>query len=280
MTLAWSKSFKHVLIAVFFGGTVLLTLASQPVEADGPVVYVVSYGDTLMALSRKYNVSLDALLRLNRLGKDGWLYAGQRLLIPAQTNTTAAPSMGTVTIRLSNVPRLQQQQTLTCEETAVAMATRGRVSEAQLVRAMLRSANPFEGIRGRTNAPTWGTLVDYGAYAQAVQIGLRRLGVDSGVLYGQTYEAFKASIIAELKAGRPVVWWTTYHEMWQSPVRVQLLDGRFVKLVRYEHTVTLVGLTTTGFIYHDPYDGAVRFVSFADHQRVSSYFDNMALTVQ
>lgn len=110
-----------------------------------------------------------------------------------------------------------------------------------------------------------------------MQIGLRRLGVASGVLYGQNYEAFKASIIAELKAGRPVVWWTTFREQWQTPVRVSLPDGRSVKLVRFEHTVTIVGMNANGFIYYDPQDASVQFVSFADHQRTSSYFDNMAL---
>ena len=144
---------------------------------------------------------------------------------------------------------------------------------------MPRSANPFEGIRGRTNVAVFGSLSDYGTYAQAVSVGLSRLGHSSTVLYGQSYAAFRSSLEVALRAGQPVVWWTTFRQMRQSPVNIDLPDGSSVRMIRFEHAVTLVGMNARGFIYHDPYNATVRSVSFADHERVSSYFNNMALLV-
>lgn len=275
-----NRTARHATIFVLILATVSVALDAAPAQADGPIIHVVNYGETLYSLGRQYKASLESLISLNRLSKDGTIIAGQRLLIP----TNDAPVQPALELlptawRVANVPRLRQQQALTCEEAAAAMAARGQVSEWQIVRAMPRSADPFEGIRGRTNAPIWGSLADYGTYAQGLQRGLRRLGLASTVLYGQSYTAFKASILASLRSGRPVVWWTTFREQVQTPVYVTLPDGRAVKLVRFEHTVTIVGATANGFIYYDPEDGSARTVSFATHQRTSAYFDNMALAV-
>jgi len=65
----------------------------------------------------------------------------------------------------------------------------------------------------------------------------------------------------------------------QRPVWVTLPSRKSVRLVRYEHAATIVGLTSTGFLYNDPQDAKVRSVSFANFQRVSSYFGNMALVI-
>ena len=254
----------------------LFSINAQDVLGDSPRLHAVSNVEPLSSLVQEYGIPSMTLIDLNRIDYSDFIVVGQRPNLPSNESSALLPA---ATLRLTGVPLLRQKQTLTCEEAAAVMATRGRISESTLVRAMPRSANPFEGIRGRTNALVRGTLVDYGTYAQALQIGLKRLSIDSAVLYGQSYSAFKASIIAALKAGQPVVWWTTFHEQSQSPVRVQLSDRRYVKLVRFEHAGTIVGMNAKGFIYYDPGDGTVRSVSFAAHQRVSSYYDNMALVV-
>ena len=254
----------------------LFSINAQDVLGDSPRLHAVSNVEPLSSLVQEYGIPSMTLIDLNRIDYSDFIAVGQRPNLPSNESSALLPA---ATLRLTGVPLLRQKQTLTCEEAAAVMATRGRISESTLVRAMPRSANPFEGIRGRTNALVRGTLVDYGTYAQALQIGLKRLSIDSAVLYGQSYSAFKASIIAALKAGQPVVWWTTFHEQSQSPVRVQLSDRRYVKLVRFEHAGTIVGMNAKGFIYYDPVDGTVRSVSFAAHQRVSSYYDNMALVV-
>ena len=275
MTL-FSRITGVVICAVVLCVTVWLMGGWQTALADSPIVHFVKHGETLTAISRKYAVSLGELMRLNRIGKNGLIYPGQRLTIPAKPAAAPIPS---ATLRLGNVPLWRQRQSLTCEEAAAAMASRGRFSESELVRVMPHSPNPFEGIRGRTNARVLGTLTDYGTYAQGLRIGLQRLNVPSRVLYRQPYSAFKTQIIEELKAGRPVVWWTTFRQSRQTPVYVKLPDGRSVKMTRWEHTVVIVGMNERGFIYHDPFDATVRFVSSADHQRTSAYFDNMALVI-
>jgi uncharacterized protein YvpB len=174
----------------------------------------------------------------------------------------------------------QQKQTLTCEEASAAMATRGAISEAQLVAVMPRSDNPFKGIRGRTNAPYYGGLADYGVYAQGLQKGLGALGVRSQVFYGQGFDDFKDDVLKQLRAGHAVIWWHTWQDSYQNPVTVKIPDGASVKLVPYEHAGVIVAANDRGVTYHDPYDATVRFVSWQDFRRVSLYFDNMTLVIQ
>lgn len=201
---------------------------------------------------------------------------------PVARATSKLPSATPVNyaIRVSNVPLFQQQQTLTCEEAAAAMASRGKFTETQLVNVMPRSDNPFLGIRGRTNAPVFGGINDYGVYAAGLDRGLAKLGVKTEILYKQKYDDFLQATLAHLRADRPVIWWTTWHQTPQKAVSVKASDGTSVKLVPYEHAVAIVGTTSSGFVTHDPYDGTIRIVSWADHKRASGYFDNMALVLK
>jgi len=159
------------------------------------------------------------------------------------------------------------------------MASRGAFNENQLLAVMPRSENPFNGIRGQTNSAYYGGLYDYGVYAPGLQKGLTTLGVKSQVLSGQSYADFRVSIIEQLKAGRPIVWWHTWQDSYQAPVRIKLSDGTLVTLVPYEHVSVIVGVNDSGVTYHDPYDATVRFVAWADFRRVSAYFGNMALVI-
>lgn len=243
--------------------------------------YIVQPGEYLALIAMRYGTSAQAIAFANSLPNLWLVYAGQRLTIPT-TATLAAPvaDVATPSIRVSNVPLYQQKQTLTCEEASVAMATRGAVSEAQLLAVMPRGDNPFFGIRGRTNSAYFGGLSDYGVYAQGLQKGLSALGFKSQVLYGQSYDDFKNALLDNLRAGRPVIWWHTWQDTYQSPVMVRMSDGSSVKLVPYEHAGVIVASNERGLTYNDPYDATVRFVSWADHRRVSAYFDNMALVIQ
>jgi uncharacterized protein YvpB len=153
------------------------------------------------------------------------------------------------------------------------------LSEAQIVKAMPRSDNPFNGIRGATNYPFLGGLSNYGTYAQGLQKGLAALGRPSTVLYGQSSTDFKSAVIAKLNAGEGVIWWTTWRQTYQTPDWVKTASGDSVKLVPYEHTVVIVAANDRGITYDDPYDATVRTISWATFQRVSAYFNNMALVV-
>ncbi len=100
------------------------------------------------------------------------------------------------------------------------------------------------------------------------------------MLYGQAYLDFKSAIVANLNAGTAVIWWTTWRQTYQTPAWVKTASGDSVKLVPYEHTVVIVAANDAGITYNDPYDATGRFISWAGFQRVSAYFDNMALVVQ
>jgi LysM repeat protein len=255
------------------------SLTIQPNQTN--ITHIVQPGEFLARIALHYETTAQAIAYANNLPNDWMIYPGQRLNIPGAPKPSASPASdnATANIRLTNIPLYRQQQTLTCEEASAAMAARGAITEAQLVAAMPRSENPFEGIRGRTNAPYYGGLSDYGVYAQGLQKGLRVLGVTSQVLYGSSYNEFKDAVLENLRAGRAVIWWHTWQDSYQKPVVVTLSDGASVKLVPYEHTSVIVGANERGITYHDPYDATVRFVAWQDFRRVSAYFDNMALVV-
>ncbi len=255
---------------------------AAPSKSLVTTTYVVQPGDYLSQIAFNYGVTTQAIMLANNLPNDWFIYSGQRLVIPnGEPTAPAAPAAAATSIsaRVSRVPLYRQQQTLTCEETSAAMATRGAVTEARLVALMPRSDNPFVGIRGRTNSPYYGGLNDYGVYAQPLHATLTGLGIQSEVLYGQTYGDFKNALLAHLAAGHPIVWWHTWHDTYQIPVTVKTSDGTRVKLVPYEHAGVIISANDRGVTYHDPYDATVRFVSWADHRRVSGYFDNMALVI-
>ncbi len=69
-------------------------------------------------------------------------------------------------------------------------------------------------------------------------------------------------------------------QMYQRPVFACTTSGATVKLVPYEHTAVLIAANSQVVTYNDPYDASVRFSSWGDFQRVSSYFDKIALVVQ
>ncbi len=270
---------------IYVGWSLRVPSPSNTGSGDGLItsrVHIVQRGEYLNRIALAYGTTAEAIMLSNSLPNEWLIYAGQRLIIPT-TERSSSPAPSSVSaakeLSVSNVPLLRQQQTLTCEQASVAMATRGAVSEARLVAAMKRSDNPFLGIRGKTNSAYYGGLTDYGSYAPAIQAGLKVLGMRSEVLTGQPYDEFKESLLAHLRANRPIVWWHTWHDTYQVPVRVKTLDGATVTLVPYEHAGVIVGANERGVTYHDPYDASVRFVSWADHKRVSSYFNNMALVV-
>ncbi|MBI5032411.1 MAG: LysM peptidoglycan-binding domain-containing protein [Chloroflexi bacterium] len=257
---------------------------SQPLSRNKPtsITHIVQPGEYLALIALHYGTTTQAIAYANNLAADWMIYATQRLSIPTASSKSPTPSTiapTSLNLRLTNVPLLQQKQTLTCEEASAAMAARGAITENQLVAVMPRSDNPFNGIRGSTNSPYFGGLYDYGVYAQGLQKGLTALNIRSQILYGQSFDDFKGAVVNHLRANHPIVWWHTWQDSYQVPVMVKMSDGKLVKLVPYEHAGTIVGANDSGVTYHDPYDATVRFISWADFRRVSSYFDNMALVV-
>ena len=62
------------------------TVAFQ--QADGvTTTYVVQRGDNLTNIARRFGTTVTVLIELNKLATPGYLYVGQKLLIPAEGGT-------------------------------------------------------------------------------------------------------------------------------------------------------------------------------------------------
>lgn len=58
-------------------------VSSRPEPESKPVYHVVSAGETLYRISRQYNLTVDALRRLNNLSENESIQTGQKLLVKA-----------------------------------------------------------------------------------------------------------------------------------------------------------------------------------------------------
>jgi len=154
------------------------------------------------------------------------------------------------------------------------MATRGVITEAQLMAAMPRSANPNLGFRGNPDGEQGPDLVDYGVYAQPLHNALARFGYRSDIIsYGNN-----GKIISYLRRGWPVVTWVTWHLIPHTP-RLAESNGVQFFLVPGEHAITAVGFGDNRLIANDPSDGTRVRYPWQQFDRAWGYFGNMALAV-
>ena len=84
------------LCLVAFGALLALSLVVVPVLAapppqSGGTTHVVSAGDTLWAIAKKYGVQLADLLAANDISDADHIVVGQRLTIPGVAGNPAAP---------------------------------------------------------------------------------------------------------------------------------------------------------------------------------------------
>ena len=76
---------------LLLGAVFVFSINAQPVQADGPPIHVVSYGETISSLAQKYGVSPISLIDLNRLDHNGFIAVGQRLVLPSTGSRTPLP---------------------------------------------------------------------------------------------------------------------------------------------------------------------------------------------
>jgi LysM repeat protein len=70
------------LVVVLAAVLAVLTLVTVVVPVSADEIYVVQSGDTLAAIARRFNTTIDALMQANGITNPNWIYAGQRLIIP------------------------------------------------------------------------------------------------------------------------------------------------------------------------------------------------------
>lgn len=73
---------------IYPGQRIFIPGAEPPKPPPGGRTYIVQPGDTLYTIAERFNVPLDALIRLNNIPRPDLIYPGQRLLIPAPSNNT------------------------------------------------------------------------------------------------------------------------------------------------------------------------------------------------
>jgi LysM repeat protein len=67
---------------IYVGQRLIIPSGSAPIYG-GRTIYVVRRGDTLSRIACRYGVSMWAIVRANGLRNPNYIYAGQRLVIPA-----------------------------------------------------------------------------------------------------------------------------------------------------------------------------------------------------
>ncbi len=82
------KSVFALLLLALIGSLLL----ASPASAAGPQWVVVNWGDTLAIIAARYGTTVGALMQANRLPDPNFVYAGQRLLVPANGQTSPAGS--------------------------------------------------------------------------------------------------------------------------------------------------------------------------------------------
>ncbi len=85
------KSGSLILLSILLAWVLL---AAAPVHAEGSVIHVVGWGETLFSIARRYGTSVDAICAANGIGDPTRIYIGQRLVIPTSNAPTAPPTAG------------------------------------------------------------------------------------------------------------------------------------------------------------------------------------------
>jgi hypothetical protein len=190
-----------------------------------------------------------------------------------QTATTKAPAKAL----LQGYRMHHQQHVLSCEAAVASMATRGRVTEQQILDRMPYNADPWLGFRGSVNGgqSLANDLANYGIYAPPVAQELRDFGYVAEVLLGATARAQLRYSIGVL--GRPVAVWVIHYLKYWGAVAVQV-DGRSLTLYNGEHARLAIGYDTYGIHTLDPIEGP-QYDAWATLDTSWALFDYMSISV-
>jgi len=136
------KMTRFVLTALILGVT--LALLTPPVAAASPGFVIVRWGDTLYSIAARNGTTVETLLRANGLPNVNFVYAGQRLVIPAGYSVPSLPV---------SVPSTTSVYTVQYGDTLALIAARFGTTMDALLRANgLYNAN-FIYIGQRLNIP-------------------------------------------------------------------------------------------------------------------------------
>lgn len=187
------------------------------------------------------------------------------------------------------VPLVRQVYRNNCETAALSMilaAAGTRVDQRVLQRRVERSG-PLDPVVGADGEWVWGAPGEgfvgrvrgggvaggFGVY----QGPIRRLAASYGVRLDDISRTSVETVVARLRAGRPVLAWIGLSEgpyrRWRTP------DGRRISVNLGEHTVVLVGVRGTTILVNDPLTGTRRTWSRAEFAKRWSWLGYRALAL-
>ncbi len=112
------------------------------------------------------------------------------------------------------------------------------INELAFFQALPASDNPDLGFVGNVHG-AWGQIPpnDYGVHAKPVAKLLRAYGLEADAIYGLSWPALQA----EIAAGEPVIVWVVGRVARGTPVAYTSADGQAHTVVRFQHTVIVIG---------------------------------------
>jgi len=122
------------------------------------------------------------------------------------------------------------------------------ISEFDFQSRLPLSDNPEKGFVGNVHG-VWGQIPPkpYGVYAKPVAKLLRAYGIPAKTKYGMTVRGLKK----EIATGNPVIVWVVGRVVRGTPLSYTSRDGIKTRVVRYEHTVIVIGYTETKVTFLD-----------------------------
>lgn len=155
--------------------------------------------------------------------------------------------------RNGRIPLYAQEANLSCEAAALRtiLASYGVEASEEEIRARIPVAdNPHEGFLGDYHGG-FGTVQDYGVYAEPLAGVLAAYGLEARASYGMTY----AELDRLVRHGARVIVWLTKWEADEREYGVVERDGWVVaRLHGHQHVAVVVGRDAAGrWVLHDPY---------------------------
>lgn len=242
------------------------SISSTPSTAT---IHVTQAGDTLLRISRRYGIGVDDLRAANGLVADT-IFVGQTLTIPY--TSTSSPNV------FINLYGRSQSLPLDCESrSAVDWARHFGVviDELEFFRRLPISDDPDVGFVGNVYG-YWGQTPPnpYGVHAEPVAALLQQYKVNAIAKRGMTLDDLRA----ELNANRPVIVWVTGSVAAGRSFNYTASNGHTTLVAPYEHTVIVIGYTSTTFTFLD--GGKIYSRPISTLQSSWSPLGNMAIIKQ
>jgi N-acetylmuramoyl-L-alanine amidase len=138
-----------------YAGQRLIIPTTPPQAPPGSIVHIVQQGETIFQLSQRYNVTQQAIIRINRILRPDTIFPGQRLIIPPPDTEVPMPVLQR-TSQGTDVLYLQQRLIILGFDPGPLDAIYGTDTEAAV--NLFQQSRGLE-VTGIVNEPVWTELL-------------------------------------------------------------------------------------------------------------------------